>query len=278
MIAVREGDLGGSPPPGTAPQPRALWRAVAVPPEHGGWGLTLEPVVLGLLARPGLPGLALGAAAFVAFLARTPLKVVLVDRRRGRWLARSRLALQVLGVEAVVLVALVGAATARRRRARRGSPSGWPRLSWPSSSGSTCAAAVAGWRRSSPGPSASAPRRLRSSSSTVGPWPSPPGRGRSSPCGRWRRCPTCALSSSAGPSRGDRAAAWWSCSRSAWWRSRRRRPRPGSSRGRRSRLLVLLAGVQVLTLHRRPPRAAVVGAQQLVLGLALAVVTGLTLT
>ena len=25
------------------------WRAVAMPSEHGGWGLTLEPVLLGLL-------------------------------------------------------------------------------------------------------------------------------------------------------------------------------------------------------------------------------------
>jgi hypothetical protein len=65
---------------------------VALPSEHGGWSLTLEPVALGLLVAPSWPGLALGAAALVAFVARTPLKVVLVDRWRHRWLARTRLA------------------------------------------------------------------------------------------------------------------------------------------------------------------------------------------
>ena len=35
-----------------APTERSAWRAVAMPAEHGGWGLTLEPVLLGLLGRP----------------------------------------------------------------------------------------------------------------------------------------------------------------------------------------------------------------------------------
>jgi hypothetical protein len=79
---------------------------VALPAEHGGWGLTLEPALLGLLVRPSAAGVALGLAAFVAFLARTPLKVVLVDRHRRRWLPRSRLALRILLAEAAGLVAL----------------------------------------------------------------------------------------------------------------------------------------------------------------------------
>ena len=40
---------------------RPLWRSVAIPTEHGGWGLTLEPVVLGLAVAPSLAGIALGA-------------------------------------------------------------------------------------------------------------------------------------------------------------------------------------------------------------------------
>jgi hypothetical protein len=47
---------------------------VAIPSEHGGWGLTFEPVLLGLLVEPSWPGVAIGAAALTAFLVRTPLK------------------------------------------------------------------------------------------------------------------------------------------------------------------------------------------------------------
>ena len=46
---------------------RAGWRAVAMPSEHGGWGLTLEPVLLGLLVAWSGAGVALGIAAFSAF-------------------------------------------------------------------------------------------------------------------------------------------------------------------------------------------------------------------
>ncbi|MCD9622497.1 YwiC-like family protein [Rhabdothermincola salaria] len=79
---------------------------MALPSEHGGWGLTLEPALLGLLVRPSLAGLALGLGAFVAFLARTPLKVVLVDRHRRRWLPRSSLALRILLAEVALLAVL----------------------------------------------------------------------------------------------------------------------------------------------------------------------------
>ncbi len=85
---------------------RAMWRAVAMPSEHGGWGLTLEPVLLGLLAAWSAGGVALGVAAFGAFLVRTPLKMVVVDRRRDRWLPRSALALRI----AIAELAIVGAA------------------------------------------------------------------------------------------------------------------------------------------------------------------------
>jgi hypothetical protein len=80
---------------------------VAIPSEHGGWGLTLEPVVLGLLVAWSWTGLLLGVAAFTAFLVRTPLKVVAVDRRRGRRLPRTRVAARVAATELVVLLAIV---------------------------------------------------------------------------------------------------------------------------------------------------------------------------
>jgi hypothetical protein len=77
-----------------------------VPDEHGGWGLTLEPALLGLLVAPSLGGLALAAAAFLAFLVRTPLKLVLVDRWRGRRLPRTQRAAAVVGAEATLLLVL----------------------------------------------------------------------------------------------------------------------------------------------------------------------------
>ena len=81
-------------------------RAVALPSEHGGWSLTLEPVVLGLLVVPSLPGFSLGLAALLVFVARTPIKVVLVDRWRHHWRQRSRIASAVAGVEVGVIVVL----------------------------------------------------------------------------------------------------------------------------------------------------------------------------
>lgn len=86
---------------------RSPFRAVALPSEHGGWGLTAEPVLLGLLLAPSGAGVLLGLAGFLAFLARTPLKVVLVDSSRHRSLPRTRLARRVVVGEGVVLVALV---------------------------------------------------------------------------------------------------------------------------------------------------------------------------
>lgn len=91
----------------SVPDRSASWRSVALPTEHGGWSLTAEPVLLGLLVAWSLPGLALGASAMLAFIARTPLKLVLVDRYRHRWLPRTRLAAKIAAVEVALLIALV---------------------------------------------------------------------------------------------------------------------------------------------------------------------------
>jgi hypothetical protein len=92
---------------GATPDHRSSLRAVAVPTEHGGWGLTIEPALLGVLVAPGLAGVLLALAAVVAFVLRTPLKLVLVDAHRHRDLDRTRLARCVVAVELVVLLALV---------------------------------------------------------------------------------------------------------------------------------------------------------------------------
>jgi len=94
------------------PANRPGWRAVAVPTEHGGWGLTAEPVLLGLLIAPSIAGLCLGVATMLAFLVRTPLRVLLVDRHRRRTLDRTRLAGRIALAEAALVVALVAVAAA----------------------------------------------------------------------------------------------------------------------------------------------------------------------
>lgn len=95
-----------------APQQRSALRSVAMPTEHGGWGITVEPGILGLMIAPSLSGLCLALAAVLAFLARTPLKLALVDRRRNRMLARTRLAWQVAIAELTALALLAIAAVA----------------------------------------------------------------------------------------------------------------------------------------------------------------------
>lgn len=87
---------------------RPLWKQVVLPAEHGGWGLTLEPILLGLALVPSWAGLALGLAAFTAFLVRTPLKLALLDRRRQQWGPRSRLAARVAVLQLVVIAAGAG--------------------------------------------------------------------------------------------------------------------------------------------------------------------------
>ncbi len=85
----------------------AEWKQAAMPSEHGGWGLTLEPVLLGLLIAPSWGGLSLGLAAFAAFLVRTPLKLAVIDRRRTQWQRRSQLALR-FAVGELLLLAVCG--------------------------------------------------------------------------------------------------------------------------------------------------------------------------
>jgi hypothetical protein len=70
----------------------ASLRAVTLPAEHGGWGLLLEPLVLGLLVAPSAAGAWLAVAAVAAFLARHPARLVLLDLRRDLIYARTLLA------------------------------------------------------------------------------------------------------------------------------------------------------------------------------------------
>lgn len=108
-MAVQDATSGEAATAGPL-RPRSPWRAVAMPTEHGGWSLTAEPALLGLLVAWSWSGLALGLAAMAAFVARTPLKLVLVDLFRRRWLDRTRLAAAVLAAEGALIVGLLVAA------------------------------------------------------------------------------------------------------------------------------------------------------------------------
>jgi hypothetical protein len=67
-------------------------RTVALPTEHGGWGFTLEPVLLGLLAAWSPAGLLIGVAALGLFLAHRPARLVLGDLRARRRADRTGVA------------------------------------------------------------------------------------------------------------------------------------------------------------------------------------------
>jgi hypothetical protein len=92
------------------PPSATSWRAVAVPAEHGGWGFLVEPVVLGLVLAPSAAGGCLALAAFAGFLARHPLRLVLLDRRKGVRYPRTALAERFFaGYALLALLMLAGA-------------------------------------------------------------------------------------------------------------------------------------------------------------------------
>ncbi|HZG52600.1 MAG TPA: YwiC-like family protein [Pyrinomonadaceae bacterium] len=87
-------------------------RTVALPNEHGGWGLALEPVALGLLVAPSPAGCFLAVATLGAFLARHPFKIAAGDRRRGRRFPRTAVAERfALLYACLALAGLLAAAT-----------------------------------------------------------------------------------------------------------------------------------------------------------------------
>jgi len=73
----------------------SLLRSVALPAEHGGWGFTLEPILLGLALAPSAAGLGVGIMGLFAFLAHHPVKLALADLRRGHRYPRTLLAVRV---------------------------------------------------------------------------------------------------------------------------------------------------------------------------------------
>ncbi|HML22953.1 MAG TPA: YwiC-like family protein [Aggregatilinea sp.] len=93
----------------TTAAPSVRLKSIALPPEHGGWGFVIEPILLGLLVAPSWGGLAFGVAVLGVFLARHPLKIAVTDWRRGKRYARTvaaeRVALGYLGAAGAGLIA-----------------------------------------------------------------------------------------------------------------------------------------------------------------------------
>ena len=86
------------------------WRAVALPVEHGGWSFLIEPLILGLVVAPSVAGGWLALAAVAAFLARQPMKLAALDRRRGARYPRTALAEKFLAFYSIVALLAFGAA------------------------------------------------------------------------------------------------------------------------------------------------------------------------
>lgn len=95
-MAVTEAvpDPAAPTPRSGKPVPAGRWRAVALPPEHGSWGLVGEPVVLGLLVAASWPGLLIALGAVAGFLAYRPAKIAFGDLRRAKHYPRTVLALR----------------------------------------------------------------------------------------------------------------------------------------------------------------------------------------
>jgi hypothetical protein len=81
---------------------RLSWRSVALPAEHGGWAWLFGPILLGFLAVPSAVGFFLALIDIVAYLARTPVKIIWKDNRRGRRYARTAAAYKVLFLYAMI--------------------------------------------------------------------------------------------------------------------------------------------------------------------------------
>jgi hypothetical protein len=110
------GSVSQEPAAGVADEKRlarsagARWQSVALPPEHGSWGLVGEPVVLGLLVAPAWASLLVGVGAFAGFLAYRPAKLAWGDLRRRKRYPRTALAVRLAaGFALAAVLALAGA-------------------------------------------------------------------------------------------------------------------------------------------------------------------------
>lgn len=79
-----------------APAAKINLKQVSLPTEHGSWGFLFEPIVVALAIGPSISGFAIAVMTIGAFLARQPLKVLIIDRLGQRNNARARAAVNFL--------------------------------------------------------------------------------------------------------------------------------------------------------------------------------------
>ncbi|MCL4247710.1 MAG: YwiC-like family protein [Anaerolineae bacterium] len=91
--------------PAAATRTRPAWVSLALPAQHGGWGFWFEPALAGLIAAPSAAGLWLALAGLGALLLHHPLMVAYKDLRRGRTFARTRTAMLLAGIYALIMLA-----------------------------------------------------------------------------------------------------------------------------------------------------------------------------
>ncbi|MFI5337407.1 MAG: YwiC-like family protein [Opitutales bacterium] len=83
-------------------------RTLLLPKEHGSWSLALEPLALGLLVAPSLPGAVLALAVMAGFFTRRPLKLgVTLPAVDPRWMEARRWAWRLGSVAVAAIVAVV---------------------------------------------------------------------------------------------------------------------------------------------------------------------------
>jgi len=91
-------------------QPQVRLRPIALPTEHGGWGMLGAPILTGLLLAPSWSGLCVGVAGASAFLTRQPFRLALSDIRKGKRYPRTAWAIRFASTYAILgLIALSGA-------------------------------------------------------------------------------------------------------------------------------------------------------------------------
>jgi len=81
---------------------RKTIRSVALPAEHGGWSFWLEPVLLAFLVAPSGTGVALIILSLASFLMRQPLKIALIDLRKKKLYARTRVGVGFVGLYGII--------------------------------------------------------------------------------------------------------------------------------------------------------------------------------
>lgn len=91
------------------PRQRIALRPLALPAEHGGWGLLLEPIVLALLVAPSVGGLLISVGTLAVFLIRHPLRLAAHDWLHRRYPRTAVCEATVAAYAAVACLVFAGA-------------------------------------------------------------------------------------------------------------------------------------------------------------------------